>query len=99
MVMQNRRMWWERKIEDIKLPKGATIGAIVRGLPQAEGMLGNNLIAEQERVLRRSGNDIQVIIAHHDTVIEREDHVILFVINRKMIREVEKLCQVNVGFL
>jgi len=40
-----------------------------------------------------------VIIAHHDTVIEAEDHVIVFVINKKLIRQVEKLFQVGVAFL
>ncbi len=82
-----------RKVEDVALPKGATIAAIVRGLPVSKGMSGE---MEQEVL---SAANAQVIIAHHDTVIEPEDHVILFVINRKMIREVEKLFQVNVGFL
>ncbi|MFP4062752.1 MAG: Trk system potassium transporter TrkA, partial [Halochromatium sp.] len=41
-----------RPIGAIHLPKGASIGAVVRGN--------------------------QVLIAHHDTVIESEDHVILF---------------------
>lgn len=40
----------------------------------------------------------EVMMAHHDTVIEAEDHVIVFVINKKMIRKVEKLFQVGVGF-
>lgn len=88
-----------KKIEEIKLPKGATIGAIVRGLPPSAGMFDEDLITDQEQTLVESSGNIQVIIAHHDTVIEQEDHVILFVINRKMIREVEKLFQVNVGFL
>lgn len=88
-----------RKIEEIKLPKGATIGAVVRGLPKTTGIFGENLFAEQGTASRASSNNAQVIIAHHDTVIETEDHVILFVINRKMIRAVEKLFQVNVGFL
>ncbi|MBK7493088.1 MAG: Trk system potassium transporter TrkA [Nitrosomonas sp.] len=89
-----------RKIEEIKLPKGATIGAIVRGLPRTEGLFGESLSsAELEKNLADSSHSIRVIIAHHDTVIESEDHVILFVVNRKMIREVEKLFQVNVGFL
>ncbi len=89
-----------RKIEDIKLPKGATIGAIVRGLPKSAGIFGKDLISEmQEELHRKPDDNIQVIIAHHDTIIEQEDHVILFVINRKMIREVEKLFQVSVGFL
>ncbi len=88
-----------RKIEDIKLPKGATIGAIARGFPKSKGIFGENLLVEQEKTLLESNKNIQVIIAHHDTVIEQEDHVILFVIDRKMIREVEKFFQVNVGFL
>ncbi len=41
----------------------------------------------------------EVIIAHDDTVIESEDHVILFLINKKYITEVEKLFQVSAFFL
>ena len=62
-----------RAIEDIKLPHGTTIGAIVRGS--------------------------EVLIAHHDTVIEAEDHVILFVVDKKRIPEVERLFQVGITFL
>ena len=62
-----------REVGDIDLPKGTSIGAIVRGE--------------------------QVLIAHHDTVIESEDHVILFVIDKRRITEVEKLFQVGVTFL
>ncbi len=62
-----------RAIEDIRLPKGANIGAIVRGE--------------------------QVIIAHHDTRIEPDDHVILFLQDKRRVPEVEKLFQVGVTFL
>jgi len=62
-----------RRIEEINLPPGTTIGAIVR----------------QDKV----------IICHHDTVIEPEDHVILFVVDKKRITEVERLFQVSVTFL
>ena len=61
-----------RRIDEVDLPKGATIGAIVRG--------------------------DQVIMGHHDTLIEAEDHVIVFVINRQMVKKVEKLFQVSIGF-
>ncbi|PWB51067.1 MAG: Trk system potassium transporter TrkA [Nitrosomonadales bacterium] len=61
-----------KRVEQIDLPRGATIGAVVRGE--------------------------QVIIAHHDTVIESEDHVIIFVVNKQMISKVEKLFQVDIGF-
>jgi trk system potassium uptake protein TrkA len=61
-----------RRIEEIELPPGASIGAIVR--------------------------DEQTLMAHHDTVIQAEDHLIVFVPNKRMIRKVEKLFQVGVGF-
>lgn len=43
--------------------------------------------------------DGEVIIAHHDTVIEAEDHVILFLVDKRRVGEVEKLFQVGVTFL
>ena len=76
-----------RRVEQIDLPKGATIGAIVRRrqLPGAAGDGGRDY--EEE-----------VIIAHHDIVIEPEDHVIVFVVNKRMVPRVEKLFQVDIGF-
>ena len=41
----------------------------------------------------------EVLIAHDSTVIESEDHVILFVIDKKHIRDVERLFQVGLTFL
>ena len=41
----------------------------------------------------------KVIIAHHDTVIEAEDHLILFVIDKRHIHAVESLFQVAVTFI
>ena len=42
--------------------------------------------------------DEEVLIAHDSTVIESDDHVILFVINKKHIRDVERLFQVGLTF-
>jgi len=68
-----------KRVEQIKLPTGAEIGAIVRTVQDAE-------------VVKR------VIIPHHDTVIESEDHVIVFLPRKRMVREVEKLFQVGAMF-
>lgn len=62
-----------RRVEEIRLPRGTTIDALVRG--------------------------DEVIIAHHDTLIEADDHVILFLSDKSRITEVEKLFQVGVTFL
>jgi len=43
--------------------------------------------------------DGQVIIAHHDTVVETDDHVILFLTDRRKIENLEKLFQVGVSFV
>jgi len=61
-----------RRIADIDLPKGCSIGAIVR--------------------------DDQVFIAHDNVVVEPDDHVILFLVDKQQVRAVEKLFQVGVSF-
>ncbi|MCC4114556.1 Trk system potassium transporter TrkA [Aromatoleum toluclasticum] len=72
-----------RAIEDIPLPTGATIGAIVRDEKRTDG-----------KVTRRV-----VVMPHHDTVVESGDHVIVFCTHKKLVRQVEKLFQVGFGFL
>ena len=62
-----------RKIEDIDLPRGTNIIALVRG--------------------------DQVLIAHHDTVVETDDHVIMFMTDRRKIEKLENLFQVGVSFI
>ncbi len=41
----------------------------------------------------------KVIMAHHDTVIETDDHVILFMTDRRKIDKIEDLFQVGVSFV
>jgi len=41
----------------------------------------------------------KVLLAHHNTVIEAEDHVILLVADKKRVHEVERLFQVGITFL
>ncbi len=62
-----------RRIEDIQLPEGTTLGAVVRGE--------------------------DVIIAHHDTTVQPDDHLILFLTDRRHIEAVEKLFQGSASFL
>jgi len=62
-----------RKRVDLKLPPGATIGAIVR-------------------------ND-EVIMPHQEIVIEENDHVVLFLADKRYVSAVEKMFQVGVGYI
>ncbi|MFI4954402.1 MAG: Trk system potassium transporter TrkA [Gammaproteobacteria bacterium] len=62
-----------QRLDKIKLPSGATFGALVR--------------------------KSKVIMAHHDVVIEPEDHIILFVSDSEHIRDIEKLFQTSFTLL
>lgn len=62
-----------RRVEEVRLPPGAAIGAIAR--------------------------DDEVIICHHDTVIQADDHVILFLVDKKRVPEVERLFAVGATFI
>ncbi len=62
-----------RAVQEVKLPPGTGIGAIVRG--------------------------DEVLIAHRDTVIESEDHVILFLTDKRRVADVERLFQVGITFI
>ena len=80
-----------RRIEQLPVIKGATIGAIVRRLARPETVVRREDVAEVRQH--------KVIMAHHDTVIQAGDHVIVFVVSKKLVPKVEKLFQVGVGFL
>ena len=54
-----------KRVDEIKLPDGASIGAIVRGET--------------------------VIMAHHDTLVQCDDHIILFLSDRRHVEAVERL--------
>ena len=69
---QNSRVVGRKRV-DLKLPPGATIGAIVR--------------------------DDVVIIPHQDIVIEENDHVILFLADKRYISAIEKMFQVGVSYI
>ncbi len=80
-----------KKVEEIDLPRGATIGAVVRALARPVVERRSDLVAEER--------DAEVVMAHHDTVIRPDDHVIMFVANKRMIPKVEKLFQVAYSFI
>jgi trk system potassium uptake protein TrkA len=62
-----------KTLEEIDLPAGTTIGAVVRG-------------------------DDEVLIAHDDIEVQTDDHIILFLSDKKYIRDVEQLFQVGLTF-
>jgi trk system potassium uptake protein len=66
-----------RQVDQVTLPAGVTIGAIVRG----------------------NGEGQQVLMPHHDTMIQADDHLVMFIPHKRQVREVERLFQVTATFL
>jgi trk system potassium uptake protein TrkA len=71
---------------------------IGRKVEDIELLNGKSSSASIGAIVRGQGAQARVLIAHHDTVIEPDDHLIVFVANKRMIPRVEKLFQVGVGF-
>lgn len=65
-----------RAIDEVDLPEGASIGAI----------------------LRETDKGSEVIIAHDDIVIASGDHIIIFLVEKRHIPDIEKLFQVGFTF-
>jgi trk system potassium uptake protein len=80
-----------RRIGELPVIRGAHIGAIVRRGAEAEVVVKEGFLVDEWVY--------HVIIPHHDTVIEPDDHVIVFCMRKPQVAEVERLFQVSVGFL
>ena len=83
--------------------RSATRLAAVQALYQMEMQQGDDVEAViLEFLTHRPGaivRDEQVLMPHHDTIIEENDHVILFLTDRSQVETVEKLFQVDATFV
>ncbi|HRD89250.1 MAG TPA: Trk system potassium transporter TrkA [Accumulibacter sp.] len=79
-----------RRIGELPLIHGAFIAAVVRGLGETEEL--NFFRLGQKKQTGR------VLIAHKDVVIQTGDHVIVFCIDKKVVKQVEKLFEVGFHF-
>jgi len=79
-----------RRVGELPTIPGAFIAAIVRDLDKSRdvGFLG----LAKKKVAGR------VLIAHSDVVIETDDHVIVFCLDKKVVKQVEKLFAVGFHF-
>jgi trk system potassium uptake protein TrkA len=80
-----------KAVSQIDLPRGATIAAIVRDLDTPE------VVGIRDAVTETAMGHVE--IAHGDTVIEPDDHVIVFCTSKKLVPKVERLFQVGLHFL
>lgn len=80
-----------RRLADIDWPAGVTVAALVRHFERFEVVR----VRDDGTADRRAGH---VVIAHGDIVIEPGDHVIVFCLSKRLVRQVEALFQVAVSF-
>jgi len=76
-------------VSELQLPRDVHIGLIVRGLSGASDPAGASATG-----LRAP----EVIIPRSATVIESNDHVVFFLPNKRLVRNVEKLFRVSAAF-
>lgn len=90
------------KVHSLKRGAAEAIEAVAHGSAEESKVVGKR-VGDIE--LPRGANIVtvvrghDVIIAHHDTVIETDDHVIMFMTDRRKVEELEELFQVNVSFV
>lgn len=93
-----------KAIEDIDLPEGAMISAVVRKKQHERNV--KEFSSELATVARRETQNQslildethEVLIAHDDLIIQSGDHVIVFVVDKRFTRDVERLFQVGFTF-
>lgn len=79
-----------KQIGDLPEIQGAIIAAIVRNMDKLEDIRYEGMVMH-----KRKGH---VVIAHKDVVIQAGDHVIVFCLNKKVVKKVEKLFSVGFHF-
>lgn len=86
------------------LRRGAAeaIEAIAHGDKHSSKVVGRtieNIALPLDTSIGAIVRDDKVLIAHHDTIVQAEDHIILLVADKRRVPEVERLFQVSVTFL
>jgi trk system potassium uptake protein TrkA len=84
------------KVHSLRRGRAEAIEAIAHGTPGESRVVGKRI----DQVTLPPGTTINVILrgdkvmaAHHDTVVEPEDHLILFLADRRQVDQVERLFQ------
>lgn len=89
-------------VHSLRLGRAEAIEAIAHGDAESSKVVGVNvrdLPLPPGTGIGAIVRDNQVVMPKKDIVIEPEDHVILFMVDKKYIHDVEKLFQVDVTFL
>ena len=90
------------KVHSLRRGAAEAIEAVAHGSKGSSPVVGKKIedidLPRGSAIVAIARGD-KVIMAHHDTVVETDDHVILFLTDRRKIENIEKLFQVGVSFV
>jgi trk system potassium uptake protein TrkA len=90
------------KVHSLKRGAAEAIEAVAHGSTESSRVVGRKIgdieVPRGANIIALVRGD-SVIIAHHDTIIETDDHVILFLTDRRKIERIEELFEVGVSFV
>jgi len=89
------------KVHSLRRGRAEAIEAIVHGTPENSRVVGRNvedIPLPPGTIINAIYRDAKILEAHHDTVVQENDHVILFITDRRQTEEVERLFEVGVSF-
>ena len=89
------------KVHSVRRGRAEAIEAIVHGTAEDSRVVGRPVeeipLPQGTRIVAIY-RDNRILEAHHDSVIQEDDHVILFISDRRQTEEVERLFEVGVSF-
>ncbi|MBX2824141.1 MAG: Trk system potassium transporter TrkA [Gammaproteobacteria bacterium] len=89
-------------VHSLRKGSAEALEGVAHGDPETSPVVGRaieDIELPQDATIGAVVRGEEVFIAHHDLVIEPEDHLIVLVVNKSQIAEVEKLFQVGLTFI
>ncbi|MGI9329395.1 MAG: Trk system potassium transporter TrkA [Gammaproteobacteria bacterium] len=89
------------KVHSLRRGRAEAIEAIVHGSAENSRVVGKNvedIPLPPGTIINAIYRDARILEAHHDTVVQENDHVILFITDRRQTEDVERLFEVGVSF-
>ena len=93
------------QVHSLRRGAAEAIEGIARGDIKTSRLVGRRIeeirLPEGARIgviVRGEGGATQVLMPHHDTLVEVDDHIVIFIPHKRMVREIERLFQVAATF-
>ena len=84
-------------LEGIARGDAKTSKLVGRSMLQLDGLLPPGV--RVGAIARGEGRDHRVLMPHRDTMVQTDDHLVIFIPNKRQVRDVERLFQVSATFL